>query len=79
MAKLAVVIGATRVQGGSVVSALLNSLEYKVRAVTRNACSDSAKKLAAEGVEVVATDSGDIESLKAPSKYISFPSLPFQS
>lgn len=65
MAKLVVVIGATGVQGGSVVSTLLKNWEYKIRAVTRNASSDSAKKLAAEGAEVVAADSGDVASLKA--------------
>lgn len=65
MAKLIVVIGATGVQGGSVISALLKNPEYKIRAVTRNASSEAAKKLAAEGVEVVTANSDDVSSLKA--------------
>jgi hypothetical protein len=42
----------------------LKNPEYKIRAVTRNASSDSAKKLAAEGAEIVVADSDDIASLK---------------
>ena len=79
MAKLIVVMGATGVQGGSVVSALLKNPAYKIRAVTRNALGDSAKKLAAEGVEVVSADSGDVESLKVAFKVRPFPNIPNHS
>ena len=65
MAKLVVVIGATGVQGGPVISALLKNPEYKIRVVTHNASSNSAKKLAAQGAEIVAADSSDVASLKA--------------
>lgn len=62
--KLAVVVGATGGQGGSVVTALLKSPStYKVRAITRNTSSSAAKALAAKGVEVIAADLNDADSL----------------
>lgn len=79
MTKLVVVIGATGVQGGSVVAALKNNPEYKIRAITRNASSDSAKKLAAEGIEVVAADCNDVSSLKAAFQVKSLFKVSFQS
>lgn len=55
--KLITVFGATGKQGGSVVQAFLNDPKlqsaWTVRGVSRNAESDSAKKLSAQGVEVV--------------------------
>ncbi|KAK3941704.1 NAD(P)-binding protein [Diplogelasinospora grovesii] len=59
-----VVFGATGAQGGSVVNRLLKNPKYKVRAVTRKVNSESAKKLASQGVEVVAGDMNDAESMK---------------
>ncbi|KAF7329633.1 hypothetical protein MKEN_00226300 [Mycena kentingensis (nom. inval.)] len=51
---LVAVVGATGVQGGSVVRALRESpTEYRVRGFTRDASRPAAKKLAADGVEVV--------------------------
>jgi uncharacterized protein YbjT (DUF2867 family) len=44
-----VIFGATGQQGGSVVKAMLSDPKFKVRAVTRNAQSDSAKELRAKG------------------------------
>lgn len=62
--KLVVVLGATGKQGGSVVDALLKSSEsYSVRAVTRNPNTDKGRALAARGVEVVAADLDDYNSL----------------
>lgn len=62
--KLAVVVGATGGQGGSVVASLLKAPEtYKVRGLTRNTSSDAAKALIAKGVEVVAADLNDVDSL----------------
>ncbi|EME28087.1 NmrA-like family domain-containing protein 1 [Galdieria sulphuraria] len=51
-----VVFGATGRQGGSVVSHLLASGSYKIRAVTRDVYSEKAQNLAKKGVEVVKGD-----------------------
>lgn len=55
--KLITIFGATGNQGGSVVQVFLNDPklknEWSVRGVSRNAESDSSKKLAAQGVEMV--------------------------
>jgi uncharacterized protein YbjT (DUF2867 family) len=63
MSPIITVIGATRVQGGSVVDAALKSGIYKVRAITRNINSDKAKALAARGVELATADLNDEQSL----------------
>jgi len=60
---LLTILGATGAQGGSVVAAALKSSLYKVRAITRNVDSDAAKALSAQGVEVVAANLDDEESL----------------
>ena len=57
------VVGATGVQGGSVIDSALKVGGYKVRAITRNADSEKAKALAARGVEIVAADLNDMASL----------------
>jgi uncharacterized protein YbjT (DUF2867 family) len=64
--KIIAVIGATGAQGGGLVQAILNdpSKEFAVRAITRNPASDKGKALAAQGVEVVAAELDDVESLK---------------
>jgi len=61
--KVISVIGATGVQGGSVVDALLDEGEYSIRAITRNPNSNAAKELAAKGVTVVTADVNDLSSL----------------
>lgn len=63
MSQIITVIGATGVQGGSVVDAALKSGIYKVRAITRNINSDKAKALAARGVELATADLSDEQSL----------------
>lgn len=58
MSKLLTVFGATGNQGGSVIQAILAdpalSKEYKVRGITRDVSKESAKRLASQGVEMVA-------------------------
>ncbi|KAH8682397.1 NmrA-like family protein [Xylariales sp. PMI_506] len=65
--KLITIFGATGNQGGSVVSTFLNDPKLKndwaVRGVTRDATKDSAKALAARGVDVVSADLNDKASL----------------
>lgn len=61
--KVIVVTGATGSQGGGVVNVMKKVPGWRVRAVTRNAGSDAAKKLAAEGVEVVEASYDHVESL----------------
>lgn len=59
------IIGATGVQGGSVVDTLLKAGGYKLRALTRDPTKDAAKKLAEQGVEVIKgdiTSSSDLEA-----------------
>ncbi|KAL0261919.1 hypothetical protein SLS55_003352 [Diplodia seriata] len=63
MAKTIAVTGATGTQGGSVARVLLESSNWKVRAITRNPNGDAAKALAAQGAEVVAADFNDEGSL----------------
>ena len=63
MSSILTVIGATGVQGGSIVQSALQSGKYKVRAVTRNVNSAKAKALGSQGVEVVTADINDEESL----------------
>ena len=64
--KVIAVLGATGAQGGGLVRSILadNSGEFTVRALTRNVDSDKAKALADLGVEAVAADIDDYESLK---------------
>lgn len=66
ISKVFVVLGATGVQGGSLVKALLNdtSRKWKIRAVTRDPTKPEAKDLESKGIEVVKADLGDIESLR---------------
>lgn len=51
--------------GSAVVDALLADKTFTPRAVTRNASSEAAKKLASRGVQVVTGDLWDKESIKA--------------
>ena len=61
--KIIAVTGATGSQGGGVVNVMKKTPGWKVRAITRNPESDAAKKLAAEGIEVVRADFDDEASL----------------
>jgi uncharacterized protein YbjT (DUF2867 family) len=61
--KIIAVTGATGSQGGGVVNVMKKTPGWKVRAVTRNPESEAAKKLAADGIEVVAADWNDEASL----------------
>ena len=55
--KIVVVFGATGIQGGSVVKALLNDPEtaakFHIRGITRDPSKPNAKALAEKGVECV--------------------------
>jgi hypothetical protein len=74
--RIIAVIGATGMQGGSVVRAINadKSGEFVARAVCRNVDSDKAKSLKAAGVEVVYGDVNDLGSLVRAFKvkYIAF-------
>ncbi|KAI0015229.1 NMRAL1 protein [Xylariomycetidae sp. FL0641] len=65
--KIITVIGATGNQGGSIVNTFLEdpklNSEWAVRGVTRDVNKESSKKLAQRGVEVVAADMEDKNSL----------------
>ncbi len=61
--KLVVCIGATGNQGGSVIRTLAHLTEYRLRGVTTNVSSEKSKKLEATGVEMVAADLDDFQSL----------------
>ena len=62
--KVIAVMGATGLQGGAVVDALLTaSEEFAIRAITRNPESDKAKALVAKGCEVVKGDADDVASM----------------
>ena len=65
MSKLLTVVGATGVQGGSVLSAFVNDPAWRLRGLTRNPQSPSAKKAAAAfpSVEWLAADLNDPSSL----------------
>jgi uncharacterized protein YbjT (DUF2867 family) len=64
--KVIAVIGATGLQGGGLVRAILNDKSdgLAARAVTRNVNSDKAKALSKLRAEVVVADLDDVESLK---------------
>ncbi|KAF9017292.1 NAD(P)-binding protein [Hymenopellis radicata] len=57
--KLVVVFGATGLQGGGVVTKLLENPSYKLCGVTRYPDGEAAKALIAKGVEVVGADLND--------------------
>jgi uncharacterized protein YbjT (DUF2867 family) len=63
MSKLLTVVGATGVQGGSVITAALKEGTWKIRGITRNVNSDAAKALVARGVEMVVADINNEQSL----------------
>lgn len=63
MSKLAVIIGITGNQGGSVAQRFLQDPQYRVRGITRNPTSASAQDLSSKGIEIVQADLEDIDSL----------------
>lgn len=63
MSNVITVFGATGLQGGGVVKALLAGGKFKVRGVTRSVESKKAKELAAKGVEMVEATLDKPESL----------------
>jgi uncharacterized protein YbjT (DUF2867 family) len=65
---VAVIIGATGGQGGSVVDSFLQDGTYQVRGVTRNVNSANAQALHKRGVEVVTANLNDEASLIAAFK-----------
>ncbi|EYE97682.1 NmrA/HSCARG family protein [Aspergillus ruber CBS 135680] len=64
-AKIITVIGATGNQGGSVARSLLQNVEFKVRAVTRNPNSEASQKLATLGAEVAQADGFNSDEILA--------------
>ncbi|KAH7395562.1 hypothetical protein BKA64DRAFT_61705 [Cadophora sp. MPI-SDFR-AT-0126] len=63
MAPILTIVGATGLQGGSVLEAALKSGLYSIRAITRNTSSAKAKDLIARGVKVVSADLNNEDSL----------------
>jgi len=63
VSKVIVVIGATGVQGRSVVDTFRKESSWTVRAVTRNESSEKAKALQAEGIQTVTANLDDPTSL----------------
>ncbi|KAG2172738.1 hypothetical protein INT43_000085 [Umbelopsis isabellina] len=61
---LVAICGATGVQGGSVLQALLETGDYRLRGLTRNVSSDKAKALQEKGVEMVQADLANKDDLK---------------
>ena len=57
------VVGATGAQGGGVVRALLKQDDWQVRAVTRNAGSETALRLAERGCEIAEADLNNPDTL----------------
>ncbi|KAI9476762.1 hypothetical protein LPJ78_005235 [Coemansia sp. RSA 989] len=66
MSKLVAIVGATGLQGGSVLKTLYASNKYKLRALTRNPDGDSARALVAKypGIELAQANLDDLESLQ---------------
>ncbi|MFZ5785263.1 MAG: NmrA/HSCARG family protein [Acidobacteriota bacterium] len=64
--KIIAVVGATGTQGGGLVQAILDDPErtFAARAITRTPDSESARRLAGRGAEVVAADLDDEASLR---------------
>mmetsp|Transcript_31746 Transcript_31746/g.36438 ORF Transcript_31746/g.36438 Transcript_31746/m.36438 type:complete len:421 (+) Transcript_31746:30-1292(+) len=64
--KIIAVMGATGLQGGAVVNALLTlPNEFSVRAITRHPDSDQAKALVTKGCAVVQADADNVPSMVA--------------
>ncbi|KAJ2341209.1 hypothetical protein GGF43_006221, partial [Coemansia sp. RSA 2618] len=66
MTKLVAIVGATGLQGGSVLKTLYASGKYKIRALTRSKSSDKATALVEKypGIELAEADLDNVESLR---------------
>ncbi|GFN20656.1 NmrA/HSCARG family protein [Aspergillus tubingensis] len=68
MSKILVVVGATGQQGSSVIDAIISdpklSQEYTIRGTTRDLNSPKSQSLISKGIEIVAADFDDPESLQ---------------
>jgi uncharacterized protein YbjT (DUF2867 family) len=64
MADMILVVGATGMQGGGVARHLLDRGTFKVRTMTRQPDSESAKLLQQQGAEVVQADLEDLASIR---------------
>ncbi|KAI2921331.1 hypothetical protein CBS63078_2765 [Aspergillus niger] len=68
MSKILVVVGATGQQGSSIINSILSdpklSPEYTIRGTTRDPNSSKAQALAAKGIEIVAANFNEPESLQ---------------
>ncbi|KIX03250.1 uncharacterized protein Z518_06802 [Rhinocladiella mackenziei CBS 650.93] len=67
--KIITVFGATGNQGGSTISAIMNtpslSSQYKIRAITRDPSKPGAQALASKGAELAKADLNDVASVKS--------------
>ncbi|KAG6364490.1 hypothetical protein INS49_006091 [Diaporthe citri] len=63
MSRLVVVVGITGNQGGSVADTFLADTNWRVRAITRDPFKPVAQEWTAPGVELVAADQDDVDSL----------------
>ena len=65
--QLIAVVGATGMQGGGLVRAILieKNGPFAARALTRHVTSEKARALSQMGADVVAADLDDLESLEA--------------
>jgi uncharacterized protein YbjT (DUF2867 family) len=64
MSRIAAIFGATGTQGSAVLESVIADKTFTPRAITRNPDSESSKKLASRGVQVVKGDLWNKESLK---------------
>ncbi|KAH6878438.1 hypothetical protein BKA58DRAFT_377251 [Alternaria rosae] len=64
MTKLITIVGATGIQGGSVVDTLAKNPAYSIRAITRDRNGKTAHALTDRGIEVVEADLNNVESLQ---------------
>ncbi|KAJ2854610.1 hypothetical protein GGI22_004434, partial [Coemansia erecta] len=74
MTQTVAIIGATGLQGGSVLRSLHSTGKYKITAVTRNTSSPSAAEIKSKypDVRLVKADLEDVESLKSAFKNTDF-------
>ncbi|KFY27603.1 hypothetical protein V493_03404 [Pseudogymnoascus sp. VKM F-4281 (FW-2241)] len=63
MTKLICIVGVTGNQGGSVALRFLRDPNYRVRGITRDPTSSAAQALSAQGVEVVAGNLDELQTL----------------
>ena len=63
MSKLIVVNGATGLQSLGIINALSTNPDWEIRGVTRNTNSEKARRPVERGIEIVAADLDDEDSL----------------